>query len=89
MAAEKLREPVILLAPTNASENDLRISRRIYVHHVVVVCGISRARKLLENVAALLKQNGFAPGQISNIQHEWRKVQSVSIKVNRCEKFRN
>jgi len=60
--------------PTNAGEkNDWRISRKINVLRVVAVYEISSsAKKLLENVAASLKLNGFVivSDQISNIQHE-------------------
>lgn len=84
MVAEKLQESAILLALTNAGGNDFRISRRIYVHRVVAVRGIlSRARKLLENVAAPLKNNGFV---LHPVKYQ---IFNISGEKFRCEKCRN
>jgi len=52
-------------------KNDWRISRKINVLSVVEIYEISsRAKKLLENVVALLKMNGLVIVSGQNIQHE-------------------
>jgi len=68
-AAEKLQGFAIVLVLMNTGEkNDWRISRKINVLSVVGIS--SRAKKLLENVAALLKMNGLVIVSGQNIQHE-------------------